>query len=135
MEISRAQEMLQRVETSVGKVGLKMNSGKAKFMSYNQQDEVTIRTNDGTELEEVSNFNTLMCGCTVQSGMSSSARQRHEVYVVSSPKYGDHHSRRALKHIPGNLFPSYCNGLLSTVEENGEDQPSHIPRSNSRTLD
>ena len=56
MEISRAQEMLQRVETSVGKVGLKMNSGKAKFMSYNQQDEVTIRTNDGTELEEVSNF-------------------------------------------------------------------------------
>ena len=42
MEISQAQEMLQRVKASVGRVGLKKNSGKTKFMSYNQQDEVTI---------------------------------------------------------------------------------------------
>ena len=59
MEISQAQEMLQREEVSVGKVGLKMNSGNTKFMSYNQQDEVTIRTNEGTELEQVSNFKYL----------------------------------------------------------------------------
>ena len=35
-ELYQAQELLQRVETSVAKVGLKMNAGKAKFMSFNQ---------------------------------------------------------------------------------------------------
>ena len=33
--IQQAQELLQRVETSVAKVGLKMNSSKTKFMSCN----------------------------------------------------------------------------------------------------
>ena len=35
-ELYHAQERLQRVETSVAKVGLKMNAGKTKFMSFNQ---------------------------------------------------------------------------------------------------
>ena len=35
--IHQAQELFQRVETSVAKVGLKMNAGKTKFMSYNQK--------------------------------------------------------------------------------------------------
>ena len=59
--------------------------------SYNQQDEVTIRTNDGMELEEVSNFKYL----GAWSGMLSSARQQHGervVMVVSLPKYGGQHS-------------------------------------------
>jgi predicted Rdx family selenoprotein len=57
-EIHQAQELLQRVETSVAKVGLKMNAGKTKVMSYNN-GQVSIRTNDGTELEEVKNFKYL----------------------------------------------------------------------------
>ena len=56
--IQQTQELLQRVETSVAKVGLKMNSSKTKFMSYNS-DHTSIKTNDGTALEEVKNFKYL----------------------------------------------------------------------------
>ena len=59
MDIHQAQEMLQKVEECVGKVGLKMNSSKTKFMSYNHQEEVKIKTKDGTDLDEVSNFKYL----------------------------------------------------------------------------
>ena len=59
MDIRQAQELLQSVERCVGKVGLKMNSGKTKYMSYNQHESVTIKTNDGSILEEVGNFKYL----------------------------------------------------------------------------
>ena len=56
MDIRQAQELLQSVEKCVGKVGLKMNAGKTKYMSYNQHESVTIKTNDGSILDEVGNF-------------------------------------------------------------------------------
>ena len=59
MDIRQAQELLQSVERCVGKVGLKMNSGKTKYMSYNQHESVTIKTNDDSILEEVGNFKYL----------------------------------------------------------------------------
>ena len=58
-EINQAQELLERVETSVAKVGLKMNAGKTKFMAYNQNSMVKICTNDGTNLDEVQDFKYL----------------------------------------------------------------------------
>ena len=37
-----------------------MNAGKTKYMSsYNQHESVTIKTNDGSILEEVGNFKYL----------------------------------------------------------------------------
>ena len=57
-EIWQAQELLLRVEKSVGKVGLKMNAGKTKFMSFNS-DNVTITTSNGTELDQVTDFKYL----------------------------------------------------------------------------
>ena len=58
-QVHQAQKLLGLVETSVAKVGLKMNAGKTKFMCYNQSQETTIRTNDGTELQEVKDFKYL----------------------------------------------------------------------------
>ena len=58
-EINQAQELLQRVETSVGRVGLKMNATKTKFMSFNQDQQVKISTNNGTTLDEVKDFKYL----------------------------------------------------------------------------
>ena len=40
-EIHQAQELLQRVESSVGKVGLKMNASKTKFMSFNNSQKIS----------------------------------------------------------------------------------------------
>ena len=54
-EIRQAQDLLLRVEKSVGKVGLKMNAGKTKFMSFNS-DNVTITTSNGTALDQVTDF-------------------------------------------------------------------------------
>ena len=58
-ELYQAQELLQRVETSVAKVGLKMNEGKTKFMSFNQSRTSSLQTNDSTKLEEVKYFKYL----------------------------------------------------------------------------
>ena len=52
-EIKQAQELLLRVEESVGKVGLKMNTGKTTFMTFNCKNEVAIKTSNNTELEKV----------------------------------------------------------------------------------
>ena len=49
--LHQAQQLLQRVETSVAKVGLKMNAGKTKFMSFNQGKTGSIHTNDDTKLK------------------------------------------------------------------------------------
>ena len=58
-EVQQAQELLIRIETSVAKVGLKMNSGKTKYMSHDISRGVPFKTNDGTALEEVSDFKYL----------------------------------------------------------------------------
>ena len=58
-KIDQAQELLKRVEISVGKVGLKMNSSKTKFMSYNLSEDIVIQTNEGSQLEQVTDFKYL----------------------------------------------------------------------------
>ncbi|CAH1244381.1 Hypp7291 [Branchiostoma lanceolatum] len=40
-------------------VGLHMNAGKTKFMAYNQQVPVCLRTHEGTALEKVEDFRYL----------------------------------------------------------------------------
>ena len=57
-EIEQAQELLCRVETPVGKVGLRMNAGKTKYMSFNHRN-ADIQTKDGTTLEKVTDFKYL----------------------------------------------------------------------------
>ena len=58
-EIQQAQKLLQSVETSVGKVGLKMNAGKTKYMAFNQKESICLKTNQGSILEEVNDFKYL----------------------------------------------------------------------------
>ena len=58
-EIHQAQELLHRVETSVAKVGLKINAKKTKFMSINQVGVVKLHTKDGANIEEVQDFKYL----------------------------------------------------------------------------
>ena len=57
-EIEQAQELLSRVETSVGKVGLRMNAAKTEYMSFNHRS-TDIQTKDGTTLEKVTDFKYL----------------------------------------------------------------------------
>ena len=72
-EIHQAQDLLLRVEASVAKVGLKMNAGKTKFMSYNQSKTVSLNTSDGTKLEEVEDFKYLGA---LMSSTAKDVRQR-----------------------------------------------------------
>ena len=58
-EVSQAQSLLNRVETSVGKVGLKMNAAKIKYMSFNQKQVPVITTNEGMPLDKVEDFKYL----------------------------------------------------------------------------
>ena len=45
--IKEAQEMLTRVEKSEKRVGLSMNTGKTKYMSYNTNQHFEIKAIDG----------------------------------------------------------------------------------------
>jgi hypothetical protein len=58
-EIDQAQILLNRVETHVAKVGLKLNAGKTKYMSFNQDHATEIKTNDDTSLDKVTDFKYL----------------------------------------------------------------------------
>ena len=58
-EIQQAQELLSRVETSVGKVGLRMNASKTKYISFNHNRNINIQTNGGTKFENVTDFKYL----------------------------------------------------------------------------
>ncbi|XP_072033128.1 uncharacterized protein [Amphiura filiformis] len=51
--------LLSQVETSVGKVGRRMNASKTKFMAFNHNKGITIKTNNGTQIEEVPDFKYL----------------------------------------------------------------------------
>ena len=46
----QAQELLERVEKAGLRVGLHMNAKKTKYMVFNQQDQVIIKTTDGSSL-------------------------------------------------------------------------------------
>ena len=58
-EMHQAQELLKGVEASVGKVGLKINAKKTKYMSCNQIVDVKLHTKDGANLDEVQDFKYL----------------------------------------------------------------------------
>ncbi|KAI8477689.1 Exportin-5 [Branchiostoma belcheri] len=59
VELHQAQQLLRNVETSVARVGLQMNAGKTKFMAFNQQSPVCLKTTDGSTLEKVEDFKYL----------------------------------------------------------------------------
>ena len=86
-EMHQAKELLQRVETSVAKVGLTMNAWKTKFMSCNQKCTVNISTNDGTNLEEVQDFKYVP-GWQAQQRTSNNVKQQHGEHAVSFTKSG-----------------------------------------------
>ncbi len=69
---SKAQEILDRVETTAIRVGLHMNSKKTKCIIFNQQEDVSIRTTSGTILEVVQDFKYL------GSWMHSTSRHQHQ---------------------------------------------------------
>ncbi|KAI8484256.1 hypothetical protein Bbelb_380410 [Branchiostoma belcheri] len=58
-KVHQAQQLLWNVETSVARVGLQMNAGKTKFMAFNQQSPVCLKTTDGSTLEKVEDFKYL----------------------------------------------------------------------------
>ncbi|MEE8288342.1 MAG: reverse transcriptase domain-containing protein [Nitrosomonadaceae bacterium] len=58
-EIDQAQELLNRVEVEAGKIGLKINPDKTKFITYNQQPLAGITTINGARLESVNDFKYL----------------------------------------------------------------------------
>ena len=58
-EINQAQEVLCSVEKQCLKVGLGLNAKKTKYISFNTPDDISIKTNDGTELEKVKDFKYL----------------------------------------------------------------------------
>lgn len=58
-QIQQAQELLFRVERSCKKVGLGLNAKKTKFLAYNIEDTVIIRTDNGEELGKQDDFKYL----------------------------------------------------------------------------
>ena len=57
--IKEAKEMLTRVEKSAKRVGLSMNIGKTKYMSYNTNQQFEIKAIDGSNLKRDEDFNYL----------------------------------------------------------------------------
>ena len=55
-DIKEAQEMLTQVEKSAKRVGLSMNIGKTKYMSYNTIQQFEIKAIDGSTLKRVEYF-------------------------------------------------------------------------------
>ena len=58
-EIDAAQELLNRVEIEASKIGLHLNAGKTKVQSFNFNEPLDIKSNDGTRIKEVDNFKYL----------------------------------------------------------------------------
>ena len=57
--IKEAQKMLTRVEKSAKRVGLSMNTGKTKYMSYNTIQQFEIKAIGGSNLKRVDDFKYL----------------------------------------------------------------------------
>jgi hypothetical protein len=81
-EIQQAQELLQRVEQSVGKVGLKMNVGKTKFMSFNHEN-TSSRPTMAQTLKKLTTSNTSVLGWRVRKMTSSSAKLQRGEHATS----------------------------------------------------
>ena len=92
-ELHQAQQLLQRVKTSVAKVGLKMNVGKTNFTSFNQGKTGCIQTNDGTKSEEVKDVKYLGRGWKAQQRTLNNAKQQRGEHVVNLLKSGSHLSQ------------------------------------------
>ena len=57
--IKESEDMLRRVELSEKCTGLSMNTGKTKYMSYNNKKLFDIKTIHGTYLKRVEDFKYL----------------------------------------------------------------------------
>ena len=55
-DIKEVEEMLGRVELSTKYIGLSINTGNTKYMSYNNNQPFDIKTIDGTDLKRVEDF-------------------------------------------------------------------------------
>ena len=49
-EIEGAKQLLRSVETECGRVGLRLNAKKTKFMTYNIDDDIALTTREGKEI-------------------------------------------------------------------------------------
>ena len=54
--IKESEVMLRRVELSAKCIVISMNTGKMKYMSYNNNQQFDINTIDGTYLKKVEDF-------------------------------------------------------------------------------
>ena len=57
--LQQAQELLTRVEDAAATVGLMMNASKTKFMAYNIKTDVALSTIEGSQLDQVQDFQYL----------------------------------------------------------------------------
>ena len=57
--IKEAEEIIRIIELSAKCIGLRMNTGKTKYMSYNNNQQFDIKTIDGKYLKRVEDFKYL----------------------------------------------------------------------------
>ena len=107
-ELYQAQELLHRVETSVAKVGLKMNAAKTQFMSFNQSRMGSLQTNDGTKLEEVKDFKYLGVWLESTAKDIKQRKQQRGEHAVNCPKSGSHPSLEDSSYVYLQQLCSQC---------------------------
>ena len=55
-ELEQAQDFLHRVQENSAKTGLHLNSDKTKFMSFNQVQDIVLKTVNNENIKKVDNF-------------------------------------------------------------------------------
>ncbi len=84
----QAQQMLSRVETSVGNVGLKIAS-KTKHMTFNQKDPVCLTTEENSIIEKVKRLQALR-----RTHPKTSKPVRQLLGATNLARYGNLHCQK-----------------------------------------
>lgn len=58
-EVDQVQELLKRVESEAGKIGLKINATETKFIVLSQPTKIALTTRNVSHLESVNDFKYL----------------------------------------------------------------------------
>ena len=74
--IKEAEEILRRVELSAKSIGLIMNTGNTKYMSYNNNQQFDIMTIDGSYLKRVEDLKYIGVWVDISKKMSKSEKRK-----------------------------------------------------------
>ena len=55
-ELEQAQDFLHRVQENATKTGLHLNSDKTEFMSFNQVQDIVLKTVNNENIKKADNF-------------------------------------------------------------------------------